>query len=585
MAPFTDSTAHPGTRDQVLLVTSDFRNGIDALCANLGDAAGLQLIKRASRSLTDIGRQSNLTALLDSARVLERLSELTETLQPRLPDDTVAILSSAHDTLGTIEQLLDWCFDQTSPDRVTALVALLTRAYPERYRRLLDSDVEAFTRQLRSLAGTSTVAPAAAAAQATISAELLSAFEEEASERFARCDELLVRLEREEEADELLHALFREFHTLKGAAAEVGLEHAHRQLHEGESLLSAVRDGSASVDRRPLVDFLLRLLDSVRGIVDRAAGKQESQHAVMADVVQDIVRLTHAPAPSAEPAKTESQLNTELGDVERNLDSHLQELANLRAKIAAGEQGPEVLELLESIDRQARQYSQMATGLQDQVDKLRLTPLETVFRRLMRPVRDAARKEGKQVDLRVSGGDIKVEREAAERLQPPLLHLVRNAVSHGIEAPQAREQSGKRPTGTVRVNARKQGQFLLISVDDDGGGLDFETIFDKADRNGWIDPAQLPSRQELARFILRPGFSTRSEATDISGRGVGMDVVAREIEQSMQGRIDIESLEGQGTSVRLTLPLHSLGLGERSAPSEREPAAAQPPADKDEAKR
>lgn len=578
---FTDSTEHSGTRDQVLVVTSDFRNGVEALCTHLDDSAALQLLKRASRALTDIGRQSNLNPLLDSARVLERVFDLTETLQPRLPDDTLSILSSAHDTLGTIEQLLDWCIDGTAPDRLTALLALLTRAYPERYRRLLESDVESFTRQLRSLAGVATVAPSSAVAtQAAVSTELLAAFEAEAVERFGHCDELLVRLEREEDAADLLNALFREFHTLKGAAAEVGLEPAHRQLHEGESLLAAVRDGTAVIDRRPLVDFLLRLLDSVRGIVDRAGGRSESPHAVMADVVGDIAHLTGTTAPeaasdAAEPGKNESQLNTEVNDVERNLSEHLQELANLRAKIAAGEQGPEVLELVETLDRQARQYSQMATGLQDQVDKLRLTPLETVFRRLMRPVRDAARKEGKQVDLKIAGGDIKIEREAAERLHAPLLHLVRNAVSHGIEASQAREEAGKRPTGTIRVSARRQGQFLLINVADDGAGLDFETIFDKADSKGWIDPAQLPSRQELARVILRPGFSTLSEATDLAGRGVGMDVVAREIEETMEGRIDIESLEGQGTSFRLTIPLHSLGVGDRTQPpSERhdEPA-------------
>jgi two-component system chemotaxis sensor kinase CheA len=574
VAPFADNTTHSGTRDQVLVVTSEFRNGVEALCANLGDAAGLQLLHRASRTLTDVGRQSNLTPLLDSARILERLAALTETLKPRLPDDTLSILSNVHDTLGTIEQLLDWCIDGAAPERLTPLLAQLTRAYPERYRRLLDSDVDTFTRQLRSLTSSVAAAPGApAAAQPAVSAELIAAFEAEAEERFGHCDELLVQLEREEDVDELLHALFREFHTLKGAAAEVGLEHAHRQLHEGESLLAALRDGTAAVERRALVDFLLRLLDSVRGLVDRAGGRTASQHAVLTDVVKDIARLTGVTVePSGEAAAanpTEAQLNSELSDVERNLSEHLQELANLRAKIAAGEQGPEVMQLIETIDRQARQYSHMATGLQDQVDKIRLTPLETVFRRLMRPVRDAARKEGKQVDLKVAGGDIKIEREAAERLHAPLLHLVRNAVSHGIEAPQTREEAGKRRTGTVRINVRRQGQFLLISVDDDGAGLDFETIFEKADGKGWIDPSQLPTRQELARFILRPGFSTLSEATELAGRGVGMDVVAREIEEGMQGRIDIESLDGQGTSFRLSLPLHSLGLGDRQLQAER----------------
>jgi two-component system chemotaxis sensor kinase CheA len=120
-----------------------------------------------------------------------------------------------------------------------------------------------------------------------------------------------------------------------------------------------------------------------------------------------------------------------------------------------------------------------------------------------------------------------------------------------------REAAGKRPNGNLRIHAQRHNGHLIITVTDDGAGLDYETIYAKAKANGWVDPTRWPPRHELARFILRPAFSTKQEVTDLAGRGVGMDVVAREID-ALNGHIDIESLDGRGTSIRLTVPLPSV---------------------------
>ena len=204
----------------------------------------------------------------------------------------------------------------------------------------------------------------------------------------------------------------------------------------------------------------------------------------------------------------------------------------------------------------------LATELKEQVNSLVLIPLDQVFRRLQRPARDAARQEGKLVTLELSGGDTRVDRAIVERLHPPLLHLVRNAVSHGIEPPAARELAGKHRTGIVRVRAEVCDHDLVLVIEDDGGGLDLAAIRAKAEALGLISPHQQPPRAELIRLILRPGFSTRDDVSDLAGRGVGMDVVAREVE-ALGGMIEIESQQGRGSRIRLSIPL---GKGAASAP-------------------
>ena len=219
------------------------------------------------------------------------------------------------------------------------------------------------------------------------------------------------------------------------------------------------------------------------------------------------------------------------------------------------------------MDQQARHFWDLASELKEQVNSLVLIPLEQLFRRLQRPARDAARKEGKLVTLELSGGTLRVDRAVAERLHAPLLHLVRNAVSHGIEVPEVRERVGKHRTGIVRVLAAEQAHELSLVVEDDGGGLDLAAIRAKAAARGWIEAHDTPTREVLARLILRSGFSTRDDVTDLAGRGVGMDVVAREVE-ALHGAIDIDSQDGKGTRIRLVIPIEKGSTSEvRPGPS------------------
>lgn len=186
--------------------------------------------------------------------------------------------------------------------------------------------------------------------------------------------------------------------------------------------------------------------------------------------------------------------------------------------------------------------------------KIRMVPIGETFGRFNRVVRDIGRDCGKEIELVVSGGDTELDKNVVEKINDPLMHLVRNAADHGLERPDARVSNGKPAKGTVRLNAYHDAGSIVIEVADDGRGLNREKIYEKAVRQGLIAHGQSLTDAEIFRLIFEPGFSTADEVTKLSGRGVGMDVVKRNIE-SLRGTVDVESAEGKGAKVRIRLPL------------------------------
>ncbi len=189
----------------------------------------------------------------------------------------------------------------------------------------------------------------------------------------------------------------------------------------------------------------------------------------------------------------------------------------------------------------------------DSFQSLRIVPIRGLFQRLSRVLHDAARVEGRQVELVMKGDQTGVDRAVQDKAFEPLLHVMRNAVAHGIESPADRIKAGKPASGCVTVEARREGNTLVVVVRDDGKGLDDEAIAHKARQLGWLRPDETPSRERLHAFLFQPGFSTKSQANAISGRGVGMDVVAREVEQ-LRGTVELASQPGSGTQLTLRLP-------------------------------
>jgi two-component system chemotaxis sensor kinase CheA len=197
-----------------------------------------------------------------------------------------------------------------------------------------------------------------------------------------------------------------------------------------------------------------------------------------------------------------------------------------------------------------------ATDLQEGVMKLRMLPVGQLFNRMPRLIRDLSRRVGKSVELRVQGGDTEVDKRVIEQIYNPLVHLIRNAVDHGIEDPKTRKSLGKDEEGSILLSAYSQGNQVVIDIEDDGRGIDSEEIRNKAVRMGLIDvrEASALSTQEVYNFLFVPGFSTSKRVTRTSGRGVGMDVVKKDVEK-INGQIEIDSLRGKGTRVSIKIPL------------------------------
>jgi two-component system chemotaxis sensor kinase CheA len=555
--------AGEGLLDEVLALISALRNAVTDLSEARPDPAVRNAVLPASEALHDCLSRAQLEPLLPCGAALVRLTKIW--------DAQGASLDGLLAAVGIVEQSLDGLASGMSPDGLRGLYDGLRRVLPPPWQAHLDSDEATFDAQLR--AGPHAETPTEAISEApespeqALQRELRATFLAEADEGFSVCEELLVQMEQRPDDREVLEALLRKFHTLKGGAAAVDLSEAAAQLHNGESLLQAARDATAVVDAVVLVDFLLRLVDSVRGLIDRSCGRARSPYVVMTDVEREIAALSSPPPAepppggSAEPQPGEGKAGaTDVmpGHLSHPdpvvLGSQLHALTELRNRLGRGEGAGDIRQFIEALDQQARQFWDLATELKEQVSSLVVVPLEQVFRRLQRPARDAARQEGKLVALELAGGETRVDHAIAERVYAPLLHVVRNAVSHGIERPPAREAAGKHRTGMVRVRAELCDRTLVLTVEDDGRGLDLAAIRAKAASLGWINPQQPPARAELVRLILRSGFSTRDDVTDLAGRGVGMDVVARDVE-ALGGVIDIESSDGKGTRIVLSIPL------------------------------
>lgn len=213
-------------------------------------------------------------------------------------------------------------------------------------------------------------------------------------------------------------------------------------------------------------------------------------------------------------------------------------------------------ELFEELNQTATQINFITTELQMSVMKMRMLPIGKVFNKFPRVVRDLARQLNKEVELTIHGEETELDKSVIEEIGDPLVHLVRNAVDHGIELPDVRERSGKPRQGTIKLSASQEGSNIVIRISDDGAGLDVDRIREKAAEKklGTAEEIQRMSDRDIFSFIFHPGFSTAKVISDVSGRGVGMDVVRTNIEK-LKGLIDIESARGQGTAIVIKLPL------------------------------
>jgi len=397
---------------------------------------------------------------------------------------------------------------------------------------------------------------------------LIEAFLGEAEESVQQLEHSLLALEADATDVEAVHAAFRAAHTLKGNSAMMDLGDIAAFTHTIESVLDRLRD--QRVPRtRDTIDALLASLDVLHGLlgVVRGAATAPAAHdqvlARLSALLSSSGSLAAASSPGAtvepsEPAPV-TAAEAEPGSIRVATDK-VDQLVDLAGELAIAQSmvaqlvdtfTPDKLPLLRDA---VTAMEHNARDLQERVMGIRMLPLRTVFGRFPRLVRDLARQCGKPIALVVTGDETEIDKAVSEKIADPLVHLVRNAVDHGIEAPEIRRRQHKPESGTITLNAYQQGGRIYIEVTDDGRGLDREQILARAQAAGLVAADAALSDEDIHQLVFHPGLSTAAAITAVSGRGVGMDVVKRNI-AALGGHIAITTRPDHGTCFRLSLPL------------------------------
>ena len=443
--------------------------------------------------------------------------------------------------------------------------------------------------------------------------EILVDFIGEATDNLESIEVNLVNLEEAPDDKGIINDIFRPFHTIKGVSAFLNLKKINTLAHSTENLLDSARNGELLVDHE-ITDLILESVDLLKQLINRvdegvSIGKTAKDSDINVSNLQKRIQ---------EAGTVYANDKTRIGDIllatnsvsEEDLDECLtiqkevpdkklgeilvettkaktknvitairvqkkrEKRANLQVKVdtekldglvdLTGElviaqsilkqqnlkQTSQNPELLQSFN----QLGQIVSYIQKTAMSMRMIPIKATFTKMVRLIRDLARNTGKSVALKMSGEDTEIDRNLVEAMYEPMVHMIRNSVDHGLELSPDRVKAGKDPKGTVHLRAYHKGGNIVIEIEDDGKGLNKERILDKAFSSGLLKEAHDMTDAQIYDLVMQPGFSTAKEITDVSGRGVGMDVVKTAIEKQ-RGSIDIRSTPGKGSCFTITLPL------------------------------
>jgi len=386
--------------------------------------------------------------------------------------------------------------------------------------------------------------------------QLIDAFVAESDDLLEEIEQSLLRLEGTPENEELLQDIFRGVHTLKGNAACLQFDDLAQFAHVMEELLDGMREGRIEANAAG-VSQLLEAVDALRDLAVRSVNSNGALTEAQETLIMQLAAwagsagtITHVDAGEQQPvraARSARTLRVSIEKLDRMLDL-AGEIATVRGNVRqlAEDSGDEkTLDAVRELDR-------LSFDLQEAITNVRLVPVGPSLRHFHRVVRDLAASQGKRATLVLEGEDVEVDTTVIEQLKDPITHMIRNAIDHGVESPDARAACGKSAVGTIRITALHQSGGIVFRIADDGAGLNETSIAERARAMG-VDPERL-TRQELLNLTLRPGFSTAAAVTGLSGRGVGMDVVRRNVE-SLRGTLNIESQAGAGTTIVIRLPL------------------------------
>ncbi len=577
-----------------------FPESFQALDDAVNRLAAESILAQAGRDDGLIPSYSLLGEIRDLCSAEPSLTEALALIHGELDKKLDAAQPFDDATLAQLRELIDWL--------PAAIIAVKTSKTVAPFASLSDAHETV----------TAPPAPVAPAAPASVdelltitldeNRELLGEFYAEAVDHLQQIEAALLALEHQPDNPEALNSIFRSFHTIKGNAGFLQLMPMHKLAHEVESLLDLARSQKLLLNSE-IITEILRSRDALQAQVQQVSvaletGRLPDQIIPVSHLITAVKRLAAAapsgdvcilplpttrpkPAPITEivadaaiegiapviplaptvpaPAKIVAQPD---GGAQKTssasatvrvstdkLDSLMDvvgELVIVQSQLI--ETAREIGNTGTMLQRNVTQLSRITKELQHTAMALRMIPIKPTFQKMERLVRDLASDLGKKVNFTTSGEDTELDRTVVEQIGDPLVHMVRNAMDHGLEPMADRVAKGKAEAGSVHLHAYHQGSNIVIELRDDGRGIDPDKIYKKAVEKGIVAPGAILTRDEILALIFAPGFSTAEKVTSVSGRGVGMDVVKRNI-QKLRGIVEISSEVGRGSVFKIRLPL------------------------------
>jgi len=444
--------------------------------------------------------------------------------------------------------------------------------------------------------------------------EIIADFVAESLENLSTIEVKLMDLEQDPSDLDTINAIFRPFHTVKGVSGFLNFNKINKLAHISENLLDKARNGELSIEGE-VIDVILESVDILKKMIENVQATLDTGTPLEGDIDtgQLIVRIEHFLTRSVgEDKKLLGEILVDKGaisetdlkdaiDVQKKKDGKklgeillekkkvetkevvsalreqkksgqpaahhvkvdagkLDNIVDMVGELAIAQSMLRQNELImtskdRKLDQINNQLNMITSALQKTAMSLRMVPIKNTFQKMLRLVRDQAKKAGKEVQLVMSGEDTEIDRNMVEEIYEPMVHIIRNSIDHGLELPQEREAANKPKQGYIYLRAYHKGGDIVIEIEDDGQGLNREKIRKKAVSSGLIKEGEKLTEGEINNLIFHPGFSTAEKITDVSGRGVGMDVVKNKIIEKLRGRVEIQSSPGKGTTIFIRLPL------------------------------
>lgn len=422
--------------------------------------------------------------------------------------------------------------------------------------------------------------------------DMLRDFNTNCDEIMQSLDEQILKLEQAPEDKAIIEEIFRAAHTLKGAAGMFGFRALERVMHRTETLFDLVRKGKLFASSN-IIDTVFEAMDTMRALLD-AVKKGAPAGIPTGEVVRSLTLVargetvtktsTKSAAKTATPIASgdgghagepdgkagasskegKSQKNAEVSTIRVDLE-RLDALVNLvgelvidRTRFASIEEDlrtnhPQI-QLSGNFSETVQLFGRHMNEFQDIIMKVRMVPIGNAFNKFTRIVRDLSKQLGKKIDLHISGENAELDKTLVEQIGDPLIHLIRNSCDHGVELPEDRVKKGKSPSGNIFLSAHQEGNHIVIKIVDDGKGIPVDIIRKKAVEKGMISEDAKLTEREVFSLIFEPGFSTAEKVTNVSRRGVGMDVVKKQI-MKLKGTLEVDSALNKGTTITIRLPL------------------------------